>query len=302
MKQCSICGSRRPLSEFSPKGKNLNGATRYESRCKSCRRELSHTNEFKARRRIAYRSKAETIKAQARESYARHKVARVRQKAEYREQKREKIRERAKLAYHRDPEAAKIRNRLTYAKYAAKRREYRRAYLKANPEKAKESLARTRERRRLSGKQQAVRREYYKKNKQRLFEYEAEYRRRNSNRNISVKLRNRINACLRYGKKSAATETLLGCSFSELVMHLKSLMAHDMTWDDVMLGRVHIDHIIPCCKFNLSDPEEQKRCFHYQNLQPLWAADNLRKAKKRHPNNGVVPTGDPLRGSLAARP
>lgn len=290
MKQCSICGTHRPLSEFSPKGKTLGGATKFESRCKACRRELSHTDEFKARRRDAYRLKAEKVKAQARESYARHKEARVQQKATYRAEQREKIRERAKQAYDRDPETAKERNRLTYAKYASKRRAYRRAYLKAHPEKAKESLAKTRERRRLSGKQQAVQREYYKKNKQRLLEYEAEYRRRSSNRNISAKLRNRINACLRYGKKSAATETLLGCTFPQLVAHLKGLLAPGMKWEDVMSGRVHIDHIIPCCKFTLSNPEEQRQCFHYSNLQPLWATDNLRKAKKRHQNR--VPVTD----------
>jgi hypothetical protein len=29
--------------------------------------------------------------------------------------------------------------------------------------------------------------------------------------------------------------------------------------------------------FNLMDPEEQKKCFHYTNLQPLWAIDNIVK-------------------------
>ena len=39
----------------------------------------------------------------------------------------------------------------------------------------------------------------------------------------------------------------------------------------------HVDHIKPCSSFNLEDPEEQKKCFHYKNLQPLWAKDNLAK-------------------------
>jgi hypothetical protein len=42
----------------------------------------------------------------------------------------------------------------------------------------------------------------------------------------------------------------------------------------------HIDHIIPCARFNLVDLEQQKLCFHYTNLQPLWAKDNLSKADK----------------------
>lgn len=30
----------------------------------------------------------------------------------------------------------------------------------------------------------------------------------------------------------------------------------------------------------ISDPEQQKICFHYTNLQPLWASDNFRKSDK----------------------
>ena len=35
-----------------------------------------------------------------------------------------------------------------------------------------------------------------------------------------------------------------------------------------------IDHIKPCASFDLSDPKEQKHCFFYKNLQPLWGEDN----------------------------
>ncbi len=43
-------------------------------------------------------------------------------------------------------------------------------------------------------------------------------------------------------------------------------------------GELHVDHIKPCASFDLSDPEQQRLCFNYKNLQPLWAADNLSKA------------------------
>ena len=42
-------------------------------------------------------------------------------------------------------------------------------------------------------------------------------------------------------------------------------------------GKWHIDHIIPCSFFDLRCPVQQLACFHYSNLQPLWAADNIRK-------------------------
>ena len=49
-----------------------------------------------------------------------------------------------------------------------------------------------------------------------------------------------------------------------------------MTWENH--GAVwHIDHIVPCCKFDLTNEHEQKRCFHYSNLQPLFAQENLSK-------------------------
>ena len=30
-------------------------------------------------------------------------------------------------------------------------------------------------------------------------------------------------------------------------------------------------------QYDLSDPEQQKQCCHYTNLQPLWAEENLKK-------------------------
>jgi len=43
-------------------------------------------------------------------------------------------------------------------------------------------------------------------------------------------------------------------------------------------GEWHIDHIIPCAAFNMSNEIDQRICFHYTNLQPLWAVDNIRKS------------------------
>jgi HNH endonuclease. len=56
-----------------------------------------------------------------------------------------------------------------------------------------------------------------------------------------------------------------------------------MSWDNYGRDGWHIDHIRPCASFDLTDPEQQRQCFHYTNLQPLWAADNIRKGAKWQP-------------------
>ncbi len=45
-------------------------------------------------------------------------------------------------------------------------------------------------------------------------------------------------------------------------------------------GEWHVDHIKPCASFDLTDTKQQMLCFHYTNLQPLWAKENLQKGKK----------------------
>jgi len=89
---------------------------------------------------------------------------------------------------------------------------------------------------------------------------------------LSVALRNNI----KYGH---ATE-LLGCSIEYLRNHLEGQFIKGMTWDNYGLCGWHIDHIIPVSYFDHSDPEQQKRAWHYTNLRPLWAADNLKKSNK----------------------
>jgi hypothetical protein len=80
-----------------------------------------------------------------------------------------------------------------------------------------------------------------------------------------------------WGKKAIKTQTLLGCTVEQARQYIESLFTDGMSWDKFLAGEIHIDHKVPCVHFDLTDPKEQRRCFHFTNLQPLWAADNLRK-------------------------
>ena len=78
--------------------------------------------------------------------------------------------------------------------------------------------------------------------------------------------------------KSNKTINFLGCSPTFLKTYIESQFKDGMSWGNY--GQWHIDHIKPCASFDLSKPEEQRKCFHYTNLQPLWAKDNLSKGDK----------------------
>lgn len=93
-------------------------------------------------------------------------------------------------------------------------------------------------------------------------------------------LRSRINTVLKGNVKSLSVIKLLGCSIKEVKKHLESQFVDGMSWDNHRIYGWHIDHKKPCASFDLSKKSEQLKCFHYTNLQPLWAVDNLKKGDK----------------------
>jgi hypothetical protein len=102
----------------------------------------------------------------------------------------------------------------------------------------------------------------------------------NVNYKIIHNLRERIRISIKSNLKGAKTKELLGCSVDDLKQYLEKQFKEGMTWENYGLKGWHIDHIKPCSLFDLSDIEQQKQCFHYTNLQPLWWYDNLKKRAK----------------------
>ena len=97
---------------------------------------------------------------------------------------------------------------------------------------------------------------------------------------ITNTLRSRVRAAIKNkgGVKSFKTMKLIGCSINKCIKHLEKQFKDNMSWSNY--GKWHIDHKIPCVSFDLSKISEQKECFNYKNLQPMWAVDNLQKGSR----------------------
>ena len=135
---------------------------------------------------------------------------------------------------------------------------------------------------------------YYSENIEKRKEYFKEYnsklenqeRRRNHVNNryrtdinfrISKICRARILQALKGLNKSASTMKLIGCTIDELRNHIESKFEPWMTWENQGSGGWDIDHIKACFHFNLADPEQQRACFNWSNLQPMEHIANIRK-------------------------
>ena len=174
---------------------------------------------------------------------------------------KEEQKTRGPIYYQKNKEIIRAKHREWHEKNKKSVSERKTKCRRLNPEKAK--------------KQQQ---EYRKKNKERIKKYHTEYNKRDYVR-FTQACRSRIREALKNkSKKAFGTEELLGCSIKELKSYLELKFEDGMNWQN--FGDWHIDHIKPCSSFDLSKESEQKKCFHYTNLQPLWKHDNLSKGSK----------------------
>lgn len=77
-------------------------------------------------------------------------------------------------------------------------------------------------------------------------------------------------------KKRSKCNALLGCSFQIAKRFIEVQFLPGMSWANH--GEWHIDHRVPLA--SAKTIADRERLCHYTNLQPLWAADNLRKHSK----------------------
>lgn len=169
--------------------------------------------------------------------------------------------------------------------YNAENKEKIAKYHRGNYLKNKEKiLSRTRKYNAENKEKISVRqRKYREKNRESIRATKRKYKKQRRKKDLkyalSCVLRSRLSGALKGDRKATSTMALLGCTVEELKKFLQNQFVDGMTWDNI--GTTwHTDHMVPCTSFDLSDPEQQRRCFHYSNLQPLFASDNISKGNK----------------------
>lgn len=144
-----------------------------------------------------------------------------------------------------------------------------------------------------------IKKEWYIKNRKKLLKKQKEYnlitpqkyseidriaRKKRYHNNINYRLNrlitNVIWSSLRDNKNNKKWQTLVGFTLEELKNHLERQFKEGMSWDNY--GKWHIDHIKPKSLFNIKSYEDKefKECWSLNNLQPLWAKENLSKYNK----------------------
>lgn len=191
-------------------------------------------------------------------------------------QQRPEVKEKLRLAtlayYQRNKETRK-----------AQMREYSKAYYNKNKEKLKEQYCIHYQENKESYK--AAQKEWYQNNKEKRITYNTQYKINRRKIDPVYRLKDNIRGKIRKaiknknGNKFKTFSELLGCTFEEACKRIEQQWQPGMSWDNYGLKGWHIDHIKPINTFDLTCIEEQKKCFHYTNLRPLWAKDNLKRPK-----------------------
>jgi hypothetical protein len=251
-------------------------------------------------KRIRHRAKCKAYRESNKEKIKAWKEAnreKIKEKRkEYREANKEKIKKKHNEWYMRTKEVRSEKRKAQCKAWREankeKKKEMDRKYREANKEKIKETFSewyirnkeihneKCKEYRKLNSDKI---KEWKIKNKDKKREYQKQYNKKRKQEDslyamqISLRLLIR-HAFKRIGKnKPVDTLTQLGCTWLEAKAHFESLFQEGMTWENHGTYGWHIDHIRPVSSFPI---EELHLANHISNLQPLWAADNLKKGNK----------------------
>lgn len=250
--KCEECGEIKQIKEY----RKESGILGFRTKCNKCENKRQRENRSKRRDDVNRVSKK----------------CRDKNKDEYNNQKKEKLKElkKDKIAYEEYRVIRRKQSRDRWARTKGFRdNEHYRDYLKCKKKRPEHELFYIIE---FKEAWKKIALPIIKENKKREDSEKLKERRKvDLNYKLKDNLRARTRKALRIqsAKKNTSMGKLLGCSGKELSEYLLS-MGYNPETD-------HIDHIIPLSKFNLTIPEHQQIGCHYLNLQPLPAFENMSK-------------------------
>jgi len=191
---------------------------------------------------------------------------------EYRTNNKEKIRQKNKEYRLKNLDKIKKRDDLYRLKNKNRIKAVNKEYAIKNKEKIKK-----------------IKKEYRLKNKEHSNYIEVQRRKNNLNVRILHNLRGRVSSALKGKHKSDTTLVLIGCTIIDFRTHIEKQFKENMSWDNYGKGdgKWNVDHIIPCSIFEFEDFSEQKQCFHFTNLRPLWERGKNGNFEKHNKTNGL---------------
>lgn len=152
--------------------------------------------------------------------------------------------------------------------YREKNKENMRAYLKTYYKENREQLL-------IAVKAYYAKPEIAEKRKEYIRQWTRDFLKTEAG-TLANAMRKMVHRCVK--NKRDRTHDVIGYRSAELKARLESLFLEGMTWENH--GEWHIDHIKPIAAFHKEGVTCPKIINALENLQPLWAFDNLSKGAK----------------------
>jgi hypothetical protein len=241
-KICSKCGVEKEFCEFH---KSIRSNDGYRERCKECR---------KVDTTLYYQKNVDKIKENV---------------TKYRINNPEKIKKGLKQYRKKNSEELNKNKRIWVKSLNGKKSKQK--YYKNNSESVKLKVKEYKK----NNPNKDIERRKSEKHKKYMKDYSTKYRKEKS---YFILWRSVLrNTLKRIGtKKEETTNKILGYSAKELKEHIEKKFINGMSWEN--WGEWHLDHIKPVSSFDKS--EKMSIINSLDNLQPLWAVDNLKKSNK----------------------
>lgn len=199
---------------------------------------------------------------------------------QYYKENKEKLKEKRKQYVKDNADPIKRCQKQWREKNREKIKKYMKQYRIDNRNKEKEQ--RKKWAKENSEKMRASRKQWQNNNPIYMNQYFKNRRKIDLRFNLNSKMRTAIGRSLKGNKAGQHWETLVGYTLKVLIKHLNGTMPSGYCWKDYMIGKLHIDHIIPISAFNYTKPEhvDFKRCWALSNLKLLPAKENIAKKDK----------------------